>query len=177
MRVFELITDSWLDESLNRKVDYHQDVEYLNKFNSELGHKILPSHTNAMRSDKMAQNQIRVVRFKDKNKYIQYHIVHDYLHPGDETKMDLESGQDAIKWIMDDAVFYLSKGTPIKILCPTDIKVESYKKLASHLLKRNGIQQPIKVIGKELGVDNEEHPVIQIGQGPQSKLPTLEQLN
>lgn len=130
-------TEFLLLEVLDSQFDVHHDLEFKNWMNGEYQHKIYPGHTAVMYSDHMKNNNMRVLRVKNKAGEVEYHLINltGKLGKLSPEEQDNKSLLHALKIIKDDSKSYLNDGHKIKLQSHTDHQFVVYKRLANHLIK------------------------------------------
>lgn len=151
----EFLFESLLLEVLdsNFTVNHHENEKDI--INSYLGSKIHPAHTAVMSSDHMLKHKNKIVRLKNSNGEIEYHITHDeHMGKLPPEHRDTKSFLHALKIINDDSKFYLENGNKIKLQAHNDEQHKVYQRLAKHLIKQHP-NKTIKDAGKQERIDGE----------------------
>jgi hypothetical protein len=136
-----------INESLNMDVGkVHRDhpLEMLAKLMlPETSHPTVMS----MYNDHMDKNDLRILKFKNNNGHIEYHIHSNSVFPGTKSTNESKLGfMSAVKLIHHDASTELEKGNPIALQSiEGSHQYEKYKEIASRLATKAG--KTVKDVG------------------------------
>jgi hypothetical protein len=162
------LSESKLHETLDRKLEVHSVEGLKNYFNMQPD--VLSGHTNVMTTSDMMDKGIYVVRYLDKNRMIQYHIINMTLNPGERYNSNSvgQSGSECLNIIFNDAKHYLnhSHSYPVKIFAPTS-RIGTYLKMAKYLITKLKpgltISEPVQEKGPDGNINDSfiiEYPTV-----------------
>jgi len=162
------LSESKLHETLDRKLEVHSVEGLKNYFNMQPD--VLSGHTNVMTTSDMMDKGIYVVRYLDKNRMIQYHIINMTLNPGERYSGNSvgQSGSECLNIIFNDAKHYLnhSHSYPVKIFAPTS-RIGTYLKMAKYLITKLKpgltISEPVQEKGPDGNINDSfiiEYPTV-----------------
>ena len=157
-----------LNEILDSDIDIHKQPSSF--MNNVLGDKAFPAHTTMMQTDHMKNNGHSVLRFMNKNKEIEYHLMN--LHKNfNEHKLDPKSMLHCLQIIHNDSKSYLDRGNNVKLQASNKKQANNYKKFAKISLKMHGIQDKTVIDkGETLRLDGEGNGHTIMIEGPQYEL-------
>ena len=157
--LIEALYETLIVESLDTKFKVHHDDFIKSMVNAQCGDRVYPAHTDAMYSDEMENHGTAVVRLKNKNKEVEYHLHSVDTLPGQSKDKEHQSTTamlHAIKIIHDDAKKQVELGHKIRFQSATPRQHKIYHSIAKKLVKDKperkvtdaGIQDRIDGFGK-----------------------------
>lgn len=151
LRFKQFISEEFLTEILNSEFDvtHHKDLkDAVNNGNAK--GKVYPAHTAVMTSEHMRKHDLAVLRMKNKNQEVEYHLLNFTGVVGDlpPEKRNTKALLHCLKIIKDDSKSYIERGSKIKLQSATKEQHENYKKLASNILKQFP-EKSIKDVGEQ----------------------------
>lgn len=168
----EFIIENELNEVLDSSFDVHDHEGIKNDINKHLEDKIYSGHTAVLSSDHMDKHKLKVLRLKNKNNEVEYHLMNFTGMLGELPKenQNTKALLHALKIIKDDSKFYIDKGSKIKLQSYSDDQHDVYKKLANHLIKKYP-NKLVKDMGHQPRLDGKgESPTLMI-ESPQQEPP------
>ena len=143
-------------EVLNSEFEVQYNNTLRDNINNQLKDKVFPGHTTVMSSEHMLKHDLAVLRLKNKNHEVEYHLIN---YSGVHGKLPAEKQNQkallhSLKIIKDDSKSYLERGNKIKLQAATDDQHENYKKLSKHILKDHP-DKNVKDVGYNERIDGE----------------------
>ncbi len=132
-----LFNEFLLLEVLDSEFSVNHDTHFKNWINNELKDKIYPGHTAVMGSDHMIKHGLSVLRLKNADNHIEYHILNSKNELGSlpKEKQNKKALLHALKIIHDDSKSYMERGDKIKLQAHDDHQYGVYKKIATNMIK------------------------------------------
>lgn len=150
MKTFkEYISEELLSEVLDSEFEVNHDKNLKGLINAGLKDKVYSGHTAVMSSDHMDKHGLKVLRLKNINHEVEYHLINSENALGSlpPEKQNTKALLHGLKIIKDDSKSYIERGNKIKLQSATGDQHENYKKLAKHIIKDHP-DKSIKDVGE-----------------------------
>lgn len=152
----DFLFESLLTEVLDSDFTINRNEGIQRVINNQLGSKVFPGHTAVMSSEHMQRHGLHVLRLKNRNHEVEYHLI-NFTHEAGRLPPEQQNSRalmHGLKIIKDDAERYASSGHKIKLQAATDSQHQVYKKLATHLVK-NHPGKTVRDAGEQERIDGQ----------------------